>query len=64
MKIEEIFFIVRIEVKSEHAHINETLQEMEEISRFFITDTPRVKVIQSEILTTQTRNLKSRKHGA
>lgn len=63
MKTEEIFFIVRIEVKTEHGHINETLQEMES-SRFFITNTPKVKVINSEILTTQIRNLKNRNHGA
>jgi hypothetical protein len=64
MKIEEIFFIVRVEVKTEHRYINETLQEMEKSSRFFITNTPEVKVINSEILTTQMRNFKNRNHGA
>lgn len=64
MKTEEIFFIVRIEVKTEHGHIDETLQEMEKTSRFFITDTPKVKVLTSEILATKTRNLKNRDHGA
>ncbi|KQM77967.1 hypothetical protein ASE74_16380 [Pedobacter sp. Leaf216] len=64
MKTEEIFFIVRIEVKTEHGHIDETLQEMEKTSRFFITNTPKVKVINSEILTTKIRNLKNRNHGA
>lgn len=54
MKTEEIFFIVRIEVKTEHGHTNETLQEMEKTSRFFITNTPKVKVLTCEILTTQT----------
>lgn len=63
MKTEEIFFIVRTEVRTEHAHIDETLQEMEKSARFFITNTPRVKVLQSEILTTKTRNLKNRNHG-
>lgn len=64
MKTEEIFFIVRIEVKTEYGHIEETLQEMEKTSRFFITNTPKVKVLTSEILSTKTRNLKNRNHGA
>jgi len=64
MKTEELFFIVRVEVKTEHGHINETLQEMEKSSRFFMTNTPKVKVISSEILTTQMRNQKNRNHGA
>lgn len=64
MKTEEIFFIVRIEVKTEHGHIDETLQEMEKTARFFITNTPKVKVLTSEILSTKTRNLKNRNHGA
>lgn len=61
---EETFFIVRIEVKTEYGHISETLKEMEKSTRFFMTNTPKVKVINSEILTTQTRNLKNRNHGA
>lgn len=64
MKTEEIFFIVRIEVKTEHGHIDQTLQEMEKTSRFFITNTPKVKVIHSEILSTKVRTLKNRNHGA
>jgi hypothetical protein len=64
MKTEELFFIVRIEVQTEYGHIDETLQEMEKTSRFFITDTPKVKVIHSEILTTKTRNLTNKNHGA
>jgi len=64
MKTEELFFIVRIEVRTEHGHIEETLQEMEKTSRFFITNTPKVKVLTSEILSTKTRNLKNRDHGA
>ncbi|WP_146202949.1 hypothetical protein [Pedobacter paludis] len=64
MKTEEIFFIVRIEVRTEHGHIDETLKEMEKTSRFFITNTPKVKVLTSEILSTKTRNLKNRDHGA
>jgi hypothetical protein len=64
MKTEEIFFIVRIEVKTEHTHIDETLQEMEKTSRFFITNTPKVKVIHTEILSTKLRTPKNRNHGA
>jgi len=64
MKTVEIFFIVRVEVRTQHDHIEHTLQEMETSSRFFITNTPKVKVIESEILTTKTRNLKNRNHGA
>lgn len=59
MKTEELFFIVRIEVQTEHENINDTLQEMEKHSRFLMTDTPNVKVIISEILTTKTRNPKN-----
>lgn len=58
MKNEEIFFIVRVEVNTQHEHIAETLQEMENSSRFLMTDTPKVKVAHCEILTTQIRNLK------
>lgn len=64
MKTQEIFFIVRVEVKSGHIHIDETLQEMEKTSRFFITNTPKVKVLRSEILSTKVRNLKNKNHGA
>ncbi|WP_316795057.1 hypothetical protein [Pedobacter agri] len=59
MKTEELFFIVRIEVRTDHESINDTLKEMEEQSRFLMTDTPKVKVINSEILTTKTRNQKN-----
>lgn len=59
MKTEELFFIVRIEVQTEHENINDTLQEMEKQSRFLMTDTPNVKVVKSEILTTKTRNPKN-----
>lgn len=64
MKTEELFFIVRIEVQTSHENINNTLQEMESVSRFLLTDTPNVKVTSSEILTTKTRNLKTTNHGA
>ncbi|WP_316800240.1 hypothetical protein [Pedobacter frigidisoli] len=59
MKTEELFFIVRIEVQTAHNNINDTLQEMEKQSRFLMTDTPHIKVINSEILTTKTRNQKN-----
>lgn len=62
MKTEEIYFVVRLEVKTEHAHIDQTLQEMEKTARFFITNTPKVKVLNCEILTTKVRNIKSRDH--
>ena len=64
MKTQEIFFIVRIEVTSTHQLIDQTLQEMESTSRFLMTDTPNVKVIHAEILTTKTRNPKDSNHGA
>lgn len=59
MKTEELFFIVRIEVQTDHENINDTLKEMEKQSRFLMTDTPNVKVVNSEILTTKTRNPKN-----
>jgi len=59
MKTEELFFIVRIEVQTDHENISDTLQEMEKQSRFLMTDAPKVKVINSEILTTKTRNKKN-----
>lgn len=58
MKTEELFFIVRIEVQTTHEHIENTLAEMEHQSRFLMTDTPNVKVKDSEILTTKTKNSK------
>ncbi|RZJ87477.1 MAG: hypothetical protein EOO20_16000 [Chryseobacterium sp.] len=59
MKTEELFFIVRIEVETGYENINDTLKEMEKQSRFLMTDTPKVKVMNSEILTTKTRNPKN-----
>ncbi|KLT67090.1 hypothetical protein [Pedobacter sp. BMA] len=59
MKTEELFFIVRIEVRTDHGNINDTLEEMEKQSRFVMTDTANVKVVNSEILTTKTRNPKN-----
>ncbi|AZI24086.1 hypothetical protein EA772_01525 [Pedobacter sp. G11] len=56
MKTEELFFIIRIEVQTGHENINDTLQEMEKQSRFLMTDTPSVKVMNAEILTTKMRN--------
>lgn len=64
MKTEELFFIVRLEVQTEHESINDTLAEMEKASRFLMTDTLKVKVTQCEILTTKTRTLKTSNHGA
>lgn len=64
MKKEELFFIVRIKVQTSHENINDTLQEMESCSRFLLTDTQNVKVTHSEILTTKTRDLKTKNHGA
>ncbi|WP_316809131.1 hypothetical protein [Pedobacter agri] len=58
MKTEEIFFIVRIEVETNHHNVNIALEEMEKKSRFLMTDTPNVRVTTAEILTTKTRNKK------
>ncbi|MFD2286194.1 hypothetical protein GJU39_20680 [Pedobacter petrophilus] len=64
MKTQELFFIVRIEVETAYEHLSDTLKEMEETSRFLMTNSPKVKVVNSEILTTKTRNLKNSTDGA
>ncbi|RZJ83707.1 MAG: hypothetical protein EOO20_22315 [Chryseobacterium sp.] len=59
MKTEELFFIVRIEIQTEHGNINDSLEEMEKQSRFLMTDTPNIRIINTEILTTKIRNPKN-----
>ncbi|WP_231424696.1 hypothetical protein [Pedobacter sp. Leaf250] len=64
MKTEELFFIVRVEVNTKHSNLNETLQELEASSRFLMTNTPKITIIHTEILTTKMRTPKNEDHGA
>jgi hypothetical protein len=50
--------MVRVEVQSTFKNISDTVNEIETLSEFKITDTENVKVLKTEFLLTRIRNPK------
>ena len=55
---EVLYLMVRIEVQSTFKNISDTVNEIETLSEFKITDTQNVKVLKTELLLTRIRNPK------
>lgn len=58
MEREAVYLMVLVEVESEHQNISDTVHELESQAVISVSDTPKVKVLITEILLTRTRNRK------
>ena len=58
MEREAVYLMVLVEVESEHKNISDTVHELETQAVISVSDTPKVKVLITEILLTSTRNRK------
>jgi len=58
MKREIVYLMVLVEVKSNFQNISDTVHEVETKAVLSITDTPDVKILNTEILLTRIRNTK------
>lgn len=63
MKYQTLYLMVRVAVQSDHQNISDTVNEVETKSKITIKDTPKVKVLETEILLTRVRNIKNISHG-
>lgn len=55
---EVLYLMVRVEVQSTFKNISDTVNEIETLSEFKVTDTENVKVVKTEFLLTRIRNSK------
>ena len=55
---EVLYLMVRVEVQSTFENISDTVNEVETLSEFKVTDTENVKVVKTEFLLTRIRNAK------
>lgn len=55
---EVLYLMVRVEVQSTFKNISDTVNEVETLSEFQVTDTKNVKVLKTEFLLTRIRNPK------
>ena len=58
MKKEVIYLMVRVEVETNFENISDTVHEVESKAVLNITDTPEIKILDTEILLTRIRNTK------
>lgn len=63
MKYQTLYLMVQVTVQSDHQNISDTVNEVETQATFSLNDTPKVKVMETEILLTRVRNLKNTDHG-
>ena len=62
MKAETVYLMVRVAVLSDYENISDTVHELEAESLLSLTDTPKLKVVETEILLTRVPNLKKNHH--
>lgn len=62
MKYQTLYLMVRTVVQSEHENVSETQAEVEQ-GICSISDTGKVRVLETEILLTRVRNIKKYRHG-
>lgn len=55
---EVLYLMVRVEVQSTFKNISDTVNEIETLSEFKVSDTENVKVLKTELLLTRIRNHK------
>lgn len=63
MKYQTLYLMVRVAVQSDHQNISDTVNEVETKTKISIKDTPKIKVLETEILLTRVRNIKNINHG-
>lgn len=63
MEYQTLYLMVRVAVETEHIQISDTVNEVETQAKLSIEDTPKVKVLETEILLTRVRNIKNINHG-
>ncbi|WP_188753114.1 hypothetical protein [Parapedobacter defluvii] len=62
MKYATLYLMVRVLVQSEHENVSETQTEVEQ-GICSISDTGKVRVLETEILLTRVRNIKIYRNG-
>lgn len=63
MEYQTLYLMVRVVVETEHIQISDTVNEVETLAKLSIENTPKVKVLETEILLTRVRNIKNINHG-
>ena len=63
MKAETVYLMVRVAVLSDYENISDTVHEIEAQSLLSLTDTPKLKVVETEILLTRVPNSNKNTHG-
>lgn len=63
MENQTLYLMVKVEVQSAYRNISDTVNEIETQSKISVTNTPKVKVLETEILLTRVRNFKNINHG-
>ena len=63
MKKETVYLMVRVAVLSDYENISDTVHEMESRSLLTLSNTPKLKVVETEILLTRVPNSKKNTHG-
>ena len=63
MQAETVYLMVRVAVLSDYENISDTVHELERQSLLTLTHTPKLKVVETEILLTRVPNSKKNTHG-
>lgn len=63
MKYETIFIMVRVAVHADHKQLSDIVHEIETQSKFTLSDTANINVLETEILLSRVRNVKNINHG-
>ncbi len=58
MRYETLFIMVRVSVHSSHTRLADIVSEIETCSIFRMDNTPKVKILETEILLSRVRNPK------
>ncbi len=62
-KYHTLYLMVRVMVETELVTISDAVHEVETHSKFILPDTPKVKILETEILLTRIRNVNNINHG-
>lgn len=58
MRYETLFIMVRVAVRADHSSLADIVSEIETRSVFRMDNTPKVKILETEILLSRVRNPK------
>jgi len=56
---DQIFLLVKCTIKTKHKHIHEAIQEFQEDTILYLTDTENLQVLQTEIIKMNTTSSKN-----